>query len=446
MIQGKESLKSNDLYSSLINPAKKSHAERLLNSLPKEENNLKADNKSKIQDLFNSTGLKTSEETSPQNLLKLYIEVDDNENSHINETTQTVNPEENLVNSDLDSSETPPIDEKTQRRENAYKAIEKTQTAISLAGTVLKITNQEGFSDLLESSSAVLSASKGVIDLDNVSKSENKTKTVMNSISKVTGGVATVLNVVDIPEAQFLTFTSKVVGLGVEQQDLNDNIKKKDARGIAGTSVSMAKGAWGTIVSGLEAAKLSATLGQKVGIIKPQTVVSITNSASKISNLAGKVAIPFAVAGTGLTIWDLKKDFDKVQDKESEIANLENEVTEEKIDPNFIKSETEDTNEKKSQLVKELHILKTNTQFRALSASLSVISTSALIASVAFPSVAKITGIIAVGGSITSSVAGTLSTEEKRKSAMGIYKTVKDNYGYVLSAADKLIFGSKSKA
>ncbi len=437
MIQGNENLKNSDIYLSLSKPVNK-----------QEKNNSDEKVKPLVRDLFNVSNLKVDNEISTQNLVKLYTEVEDLSQPE-GELTNNNNTENTSKKNTTTPEDKVKVDPKAQKREQAYKAINNTQTAISIASTVLKATNQKGYSELIESSSAVLDASKGVIDLDNVSKSENKTKTVMSSISQVAGGVGTVLNIINIPEAEFLTFTGKVAGLGAEQQNLSENIKKKDARAIVGTSVSMVKGSWGVVVSGLETAKLVASLGQKVGIVKVETITSLTTSAAKISKVADKVAIPFAIAGTALNVWDLKNEYGKLQTKKLEIKNVNNPetiTTETYKDSKTVKSKdnkVESLDEKKERLNKELKVLDTNTKFRALSTGLSIISTTALIASLAYPSFSKLTGIVAVGGSITSSIAGTLSKKEKRDSFEALYQSIKKNSKYAVVIADSYISGLK---
>lgn len=411
MIQGKDYLKNKDIYSSLITPAKTPEI--------KTEEPIKT-NKSKVHDLFKQPEIKSSE-TIPNTDSKIAFYISE-------ETEKAVESEKALSN--------PVNNVKKVKTDTAYKAIEKTQKAISIVNTIADITAESGYSDLLKSSRGVLDATKGIIQLDNAKSSKNTTKEVMNSISDVANGVGTVLDVVDIPEAQFLTFTGKVLKIGVEQQDLTDNIEKKDARGIVGNSVSIVKGAWGTVVSGLEAGKLAASLGQKAGFVEAATVVKVSNTATKISKVADKVAIPFSVAGTALNVWDLKNAHDKVEAKKVEIETAKTEEAE--LPKNSKDYKTKEAEIKK--LEKELDTLETNMTFRGVSSGLSAISTTALIVSVAYPPMAKVSNVVALVGNITSGVAGTLSNDEKRVSALKAYETVKDKYDGFLAKIDKFVF------
>lgn len=429
MIQGKDHIKTNEIYSSLLNPVKN----------PENNKEEKAEHKSKIQDLFKSTGIKSSEEISAKDLISLYTDVPPHDDETLAALPDDSKPE---------TEELSPDALKLKRKEEAFRVIDKTQNIIKAANIIVKMTDQKGYANLLDSSEAVLNASKGIIDLNTVKQSENKTKTVMNSISQVAGGVGTLLSVVDVPEAQFLTLTGKVIGLGVEQQDLSEKIKNKDARGVVGTSVSMAKGAWGTVVSGLSAARLLATIGHKSNVVSIKTVEKVTSKSEQISKVAGKVAIPFAVAGTALTAWDLKNDYDKVQSKKAEIEankfkNIEISVNNKVIKRKADETETET---KPEDLEKELDVLQTNTALRGASFGLSVISTSALIVSVAYPPAAGVSKVVALGGSITASITNTLASEEKRNTIVNAYESIKENYDKVLAKADDLVFGSKNKA
>jgi ribosomal protein L39E len=421
MIQGNEYLKVDNVYSSLISPVKTPEN--------KEEDSTK-NNKSKIHDLFKQPQVKTSD-TVPNSKVLFYIS-EENQNTSIellddNKNTSIIEEKKVVENS------------KKLKTDTAYQAINKTQTAVTVAETIAKLTNQDGFGDLIKSSSGVLTASKALIELDNVDESENKTKTVMSSLSQVANGVGTVLSVVNVPEAQFLTFTGKVLGLGVEQQDLNENIKKKDARGIVGTSVSLAKGSWGTVVSGLEAAKLATSLGHKAGIVSVATVGKVATTTTKISKFADKVAVPFAVAGTALNLWDLKNDYDKVKSKKQELAIVKNENNE---IPQRIRMKTSSNEEK---LEKELNSLETNMTFRGISFGLSAISTTALIVSVAYPPASSVANIVTLGGNIASGIAGTLSTQEKRDSALNAYEGIKTKYDGFLAKVDHFVFALKKK-
>lgn len=417
MIQGND-LKVDVSYSSLKLPVKISESK---------EENIKS--KAKINDLFKQPNVKTSDSVPSKEVL-FYIS-EENENSGTNSVQNLVEdiPEESVVENQVISN---------KKEDLVYKTITKTQTAVTVAETIANLTGQENIKNIVKSSSGVLTASKALIDLDKANESENSTKTVISSLSSVASGVGTVLSVVDIPEAQFLTFTGKVLNLGVEQQDLNENIKKKDARGIVGTSVSMVKGGWGVVVSGLETAKLASSLGNKAGIVSTATVGKITTTSAKISKVADKIAIPFAVAGTALNAWDLKNDYDKVQTKKKEIEKLKKENEE---IPEIIRMETPE----EEQLNKELKTLNTNMTFRGVSFGLSAISTAALIVSVAYPPASSVANVITLGGNIASGIAGTLSKEDKRESALNIYENVKDKYDKFESKVDKFIFAFKKK-
>lgn len=426
MIQGKDYLKNDKNYSSLLKPVKNPE----MNNGSSEESGITKSNKSKIHDLFKQPAVKSSE-VVPGDNISLYI---DSENILQEESLETITDSEVVANNPVKTQE------KDFKKDTAYKAIAQTQTAITVASTIAKLTNQDGFSALINSSSGVLTASKALIELDNAKTSENKTKTVISSLSQVANGVGTVLKVVDIPEAQFLTFTGSVLGLGVEQQDLSEKIEKKDARGIAGSSVSIAKGTWGAVLSGAEAAKLAVSLGHKSGVVSIETVGKVSTTASKISRTADKVAIPFAVAGSALNIWDLKNEYDKLASKKQELQKAREENLEIPEVIRMTKSYDEEN------LEKEVNTAKTNMAFRGVSAGLSLISTASLIVSVAYPPASSITKVITVGGSIASGLAGTFSDENKRETVINTYDTIKNKYNKLLAKIDNFVFSSKNQS
>lgn len=426
MIQGNEYLKNDKSYSHLLKPVKNPETK---NENSEESNLVIKNNQKKIQDLFKHTDIKTSD-TVPSDIILLYTE----DHSQEETVVETENNNESDTQTDIQNN---PEENKDFKRETAYKAIDKTQKVIDVASTIAKLTNQEGFDDLINSSSGVLSASKALIELDNANKSENKTKKVMSSLSDVANGVGTVLDVIDIPEAEFVKFTGKVLGLGAEQQALTEKIEKKDVRGIAGSSVSMVKGAWGTVVSGLEVAKLATSFGHKSGMVGIETVSKVTNMSTKISKFADKVAIPFAVAGSALNVWDLKNTYDKLDSKKQELVKLREENLE---IPEVIRLPKTSEEEK---LEKEIDTATTNMTFRTISASTSLISTTSLIVSVAYPPASSVTKVITIGGSIISSVTGTLSNEKKRESIYNAYSDIKGKYNEVLSKIDNVVFSLK---
>jgi hypothetical protein len=282
-----------------------------------------------------------------------------------------------------------------------------------------------------------LTLSKGLIDLK-ASESEGiQSKAVMSSISQVANGVGSVLTAVNIPEAEFLVLTGKLAGIGAEQQNFSEQFNKKDTRGIVGTTVSLSKGAWGAVVSGVNVAKLSANFGLKIGVVNAVTVGKITTTATKISKLADKIALPFAVAGTGLSFWDWHKSSGKIDSKKQEllIASIE------RIESSPHKKSLESKKEK--DLKKEIGVLKTNSNIMGISFGLSAISTTALISSVVFPQTAYITEPLAVGGTIATSVIGTLADDKTRDSLKNTYEKVKEKYNYYLNKIDGLITGKQ---
>ncbi len=408
------------------------------------EKGLTVNEPNNILDSLRLHGKKDSENTKNPDLKTLLITSEtDNFNSSSLSTVGVVPINENLLFETENPSEDITPERKKFKAKEAYQVINGTKTVIAVVGGIAKLSNNDSLNDLLESSDGALSASKGLVELkDNIhNQSENKTKTVMSSISQVANGVGGVLNAVNIPEAEILTLTGRVVGLGADGQNLSENIDKKNPRGIIGTSVSIARGAWGTIVSGVGVTKIGANLGAKFGLVSTQTVAKISSSADKVNKFADKVAIPFAVASTGLTLWDWQKSNGKINDKEKELVKLIQENKNVKINPKVLKRNTFEKRE--NYLKNEVKILKTNSKILGISFGISAVSTTALIASVAFPITAPIAGPIALGGSVAGSVVNTLADDKTRKSIKETYHLALNKYNNLLGKAEKLIFSSR---
>jgi len=316
---------------------------------------------------------------------------------------------------------------------------DKIKSTISTAKTVLNLTSglvtitgqKEDFDSFLKTTNGTLSATEGVIKLTEANQEENKTKTVMSSISSVASGIATVLNVVNIPEAEFIGFTGKAFGVGVEQQNLTENIQKNNSRGIVGASVGIIKGAWGLTLSGAKVATLGANLGNKIGKVSIETVQKVSTNATEITKLADKIAVPFAIAGSALSYWDWQISRDKYKSKEVEkIEELENNPS------NF---------DKINNLEKEAKSLKLDATVRGISFGLSAISSTALTASVLFPVSAPIAGPIAVAGAFASSLASVFDTQVKRDNISNLYNKSLKYHDKIVYTLDKIIFAPKYK-
>lgn len=266
---------------------------------------------------------------------------------------------------------------------------------------VSQFSTEEKYSKITSSSDGVLSASRGIINLTTLKFSENKPKTLSGSIANLAGGIGSLLKAAEIPEADFLFFTGKIIGLNVERLDLRDNIQKKDDRGIAGSVVSTSKSVWGAVVSGVNVAKTAVTLGATFELVSSETYGKVTTFATKVGKIADKIAIPFAIAGTGLAFWDWRKAVNKTDKKELEITNSM-----------FNSKNIAETN----NLQNEFNTLKTNSNFMALSFAASALSTTALIASVAMPSTAIITGPVTVAFGLVSSLMSILADDKIRGS------------------------------
>jgi hypothetical protein len=324
-----------------------------------------------------------------------------------------------------------------KKAEKINDTIKTTNAIISLTNNLADITEHHEFDGLLNSSAGALTATKGLVSLNEADSETNKTKVVMSSISQVASGVGTVLNAVNIPEAEFLLFTGKLAGLGAEQQNLEEQIEKKDSRGIAGTTVSLAKGAWGSVVSGVNVAKLAANTGLKIGIVKPATVGKITTAATKVAKVADKIAIPFAVAGTGLSFWDTHKSINKAENKLEELKLATQERVENTYKNKVLKRQPESPKEK--ALKRELETLRQNSRIMELSSAVSAVSTIALIANVALPATAAVAGPVALGGSIAASLISSLADHKTRTAVINACSTAIKKYDHFVYKVESLL-------
>lgn len=335
----------------------------------------------------------------------------------------------------------------SERLKQINKTITTTKTIVDLTGHIVKLTGHEEFAPIITSSQAALTASEGLVKLNEIKKEknpqekQNETKEVMSAVSSVATGVGTFLELANIPQAEIFKLTGKVSSLGVAQQDLNDNIKKNNVRGVVGTSVELTKGVWGVVISGVKTAKVGVEIGAKLGKVSPVTVAKVTSGANKVSSLADKVAIPFAVAGSVLSFWDWQNTIEKGNDKKEALEKYRKE------NPILIDSKTFkkiETKEEK-ELIKSVESSKVNSALMGLSFGASLASTVALASSIVFPAYAPITGKIAFVGSIGSSVLGTLSDEDKRESAIKLYHKGIEKYDEFEQKVDDIIFFAKKK-
>jgi hypothetical protein len=315
-------------------------------------------------------------------------------------------------------------------KDKIKSTISTAKTVLNLTSNIVTITGQkEDFEPFLKTSTGTLLATEGVIKLTDVNKENNKVKNIMSSMSTVANGVATVLSVVNIPEAEFIGFAGKALGVGVEQQNLTENINKKNSRGIVGSAVGIVKGAWGLTLSGAKVTTLSATIGNKLGKVSTSTLEKVSTKASKITKFADKVAVPFAITGSALSYWDWQISRDKYKSKEAEkIEEIEN-------NPNNI--------DKIRKLEKEAKSFKTDSIVKGISFGLSVISSTALTVSIVFPLSAPVSKPIALLGSIASSLTSSFDTQEKRDSVEKLYKKSLSYHDKLVNFFDRIIFAPK---
>jgi hypothetical protein len=318
------------------------------------------------------------------------------------------------------------IEQKHLQQESYYRKIDNTRTMLDQFS---KVSSEKYYSEAVSCSDGVLAATRGLIGLAHAKTSENRTRTIFSSVSNLAGGVGTLLMALDIPEAEFFTFPAKLIGVGLDRQDLGDNIRKKDTRGIVGTSVSISKSVWGAVVSGAKVTKAGATLGEQFGLVSHETVGNISETVTKFANITDKIAIPFAVIGTGLSLWDWRQAAGKANKKEAELKNL---FAGTAFSAGETKLSGNDLLNQQTENQKELKTLKINSNLLGFSFAASAISTSALIATVASPSIAVIMGPVSVTSSIISSVLSILADDKTRDN-------INQDMGFVVERYDDLL-------
>lgn len=398
--------------------------ESIYSSLSIEKKNLKEKVKLEEKEPQNSTVIKSD---LYKNLSIQKGEITADKNIKITENTKSENKRLNEIN----------------------KTINTTKTIVTFTGHLAKLTGHDEFSTIITSSQAALTASEGIVKFNELKKdslnndidSTNETKEVMSAVSSVATGVGTFLELANLPQAEIFKLTGKVSSLGVAQQDLNDNIKKNNVRGVVGTSVELTKGVWGVVISGVKTAKVGVEIGAKLGKVNPATVAKVTSSANKVSNFADKIAIPFAVAGSVLSFWDWQNTIEKGNENKEALAKYRKEHPILIDSKTFKKIETKEEKE----LEKKASASTVNSALMGLSFGASVVSTVALASTVVFPAYAPITGKLAFVGSIGSSVLGTLSDENKRESAVKLYHTGLKKYDEFEQKVDDIIFFAKKK-
>jgi hypothetical protein len=317
-------------------------------------------------------------------------------------------------------------------KEKIKSTISTAKTVLSITSSIITVTGQkEDFESIIKTTDGTLSATQGVINLTESVGKENKTKTVMNSISSVAGGIATVLSAANIPEAEFINFTGKALGVGVEQQNLSENIEKNNTRGIAGSVVGIVRGAWGLTLSGAKVVTLAAGIGNKFGKVSTATLQKVSTNATKITKFADKVAVPFAIAGSALSYWDWQISRDKYKSKEVE------KIEEMESNPNNIL--------KINKLEKESKSLKIDSNVRGISFALSAVSSTALAASVIFPVSAPVARPIAVAGALASSIVSAFDKQSKRDTMNNLYNKSLNYHNKLVTFLDKIIFAPKYK-
>lgn len=245
------------------------------------------------------------------------------------------------------------------------------------------------------------------------------------------------LDGIDVLGVQSLKVVASGLRLGVNYKDLRKHLRNNDEHNSAWDVLSMAKGTWALVEGGFKTASASTAFGASVGMNSLQTAANLGAKSKTVSNIGFKVAIPLALANTGLEIWDLVDDNKKVSIKEKELEKV---LIERHVNPNNskeIKGET--VGEKEKKIRNEIGVLKTNTKIMEASVGFSSVSTASLIASVVFPASSKITTPVFMVGNVLASVSHSLSDDQVRTKIVNTYKDVKSKYAEINNDVNRFL-------
>ena len=129
---------------------------------------------------------------------------------------------------------------------------------------------------------------------------------------------SSILSAVNAPEIAPLKLTIELLNTDVKKKDLEKELGNgKDPVGIATGYINFAKGSWGTVISGANLTNMAVETGADIGLLSTRSVKVVGGASAKVSSVANKLAIPFAVAGTGLTVWDIVKAERRINEKEN---------------------------------------------------------------------------------------------------------------------------------
>jgi hypothetical protein len=234
------------------------------------------------------------------------------------------------------------------------------------------------------------------------------------------------LDGVDVLGVQSLKFIATGLRMGVNYKDLRENLKKGDDLNTAWAITNLSKTSWGLVVGGMKTWEASTSFGATLGMNTMETALAVGTRSQKITNFTNKIAIPFAVATTGLHTWELITDNKKITIKEKELEIAQKTTQENIKNSNVLKRPVESDLEKK--LKGQIGVLNTNSKIMTASVGFSALSTAGLIASVVFPNTAKVATPVFMVGNVLASVTRTLSDDQVRTKIVDSYGLAKTKY------------------
>lgn len=236
---------------------------------------------------------------------------------------------------------------------------------------------------------------------------------------------SSILSAINVPEAEPLKLTLNVLTTGAKKKELKKDIEEKDIEGITTNLINVSKSYWGSIISGAKLADFVSQTSMEIGFVSVSTVANVGKVTGTVSKVANKLALPFSIVGTGLTIWDFKKEKESLTDKKLELKNF-NENKGKTAAKEVIGREHQNYQERK--LNKEISAKEVNLTLKGVGGCLSGISTYALISSVANPSKALMTTPVSLVTGVAGSITLALANENVREILNKKMKLLKNKY------------------
>jgi hypothetical protein len=233
-----------------------------------------------------------------------------------------------------------------------------------------------------------------------------------------------ILSAINLPQVEPIKLTVNVLTAGAKKDELKESIKAKDPEGIGKSLVNYTKSYWGTIVSGAKFTDIIAVNGTELGLLSVGLVGNVSKVTGKISTAANRLALPISFVGTGLAVWDIKKENEKLAKARSEFNNFQ----EKRVNtPDKVLGRIR-TNYQERKSEQEITDKKINLALKGLGSALSGISSYALLVSVTNPARAYVATPVSLAAGVAGSITLSLADEKVRESLGKKMQILKKRY------------------